>query len=347
MVDVQPRQPRRTTRLRPVGDGELRLHHRLVHGYRRAYRMAGQGPALVLIHGIGDSSATWAELIPDLARTHTVIAPDLLGHGESDKPRADYSVAAYANGVRDLLGTLDIESATLVGHSLGGGVAMQFAYQFPERTERLILVSAGGVGGEVNPFLRAVSLPGAHLMLSALRLPGMRVNVGLFLRLMRVLDADLAQDAPELLHLVDALPDATSRSAFVRTLRAVVDWRGQAVTMLDRCYLTEGMPTMLLWGDRDSVVPVRHAHGAHAAMPGSRLEIFEGAGHFPFHSDPARFLALVQEFTATTSAADWSRERWRELLRAGRPGTAAGQPDSVRNRSVERDLREASERSAT
>ncbi|MFF2363253.1 alpha/beta fold hydrolase [Streptomyces sp. NPDC058122] len=347
MVDVQPRQSRRTARLRSVGDGELRLRHRLVHGYRRAYRMAGQGPALVLIHGIGDSSATWAELIPDLARTHTVIAPDLLGHGASDKPRADYSVAAYANGVRDLLATLDIESATLVGHSLGGGVAMQFAYQFPERTERLILVSAGGVGGEVNPVLRAVSLPGAHLMLSLLRLPGMRLQVGLFLRLMRLLDADLAQDAPELVHLVDALPDATSRSAFVRTLRAVVDWRGQAVTMLDRCYLTEGMPTMLLWGDRDSVVPVRHAHGAHAAMPGSRLEIFEGAGHFPFHSDPARFLALVEEFTTTTSPADWSRERWRELLRAGRPGTAAGQPDSVRNRSLERDLREASERSAT
>ncbi|MGW2783785.1 alpha/beta fold hydrolase [Streptomyces populi] len=347
MVDVQPRQPRRTPRLRSVGDGELSLRHRVVHGYRRAYRMAGEGPALVLIHGIGDSSATWAELIPDLARTHTVIAPDLLGHGASDRPRADYSVAAYANGVRDLLGTLDIESATLVGHSLGGGVAMQFAYQFPERTERLILVSSGGVGGEVNPVLRAVSLPGAQLLLSALRLPGMRLQVGLFLSLMRMIDADLARDAPELLNLVDALPDATSRSAFTRTLRAVVDWRGQAVTMLDRCYLTEGMPTMLLWGSRDSVVPVRHAHGAHEAMPGSRLEIFEGAGHFPFHSDPARFLALVEEFTATTAPADWSREKWRELLRAGRPGTAAGQPDTVRSRAVERELREASERSAT
>ncbi|MFI0959809.1 alpha/beta fold hydrolase [Streptomyces sp. NPDC021080] len=347
MVDVQPRQPRRTPRLRSVGDGELRLQHRVVHGYRRAYRMAGEGPALVLIHGIGDSSATWADLIPDLARTHTVIAPDLLGHGASDKPRADYSVAAYANGVRDLLATLDIESATLVGHSLGGGVAMQFAYQFPERTDRLILVSAGGVGGEVNPVLRAVSLPGAHLLLSLLRLPGMRVHVGLFLRLMRLLDTDLAQDAPELVNLVDALPDATSRSAFIRTLRAVVDWRGQAVTMLDRCYLTEGMPTMLLWGDRDSVVPVRHAYGAHEAMPGSRLEIFEGAGHFPFHSDPARFLALVEEFTATTGPADWSRETWRQLLRAGRPGTAAGQPDTARSRAAERDLREASERSAT
>ncbi|MEV7979055.1 alpha/beta fold hydrolase [Streptomyces sp. NPDC086519] len=335
-----PSRPRRTARLRPVGDGELVPRHRVVHGYRRAYRIAGDGPALVLIHGIGDSSATWAKLIPDLARTHTVIAPDLLGHGESDKPRADYSVAAYANGVRDLLTALGIESATLVGHSLGGGVAMQFAYQFPERTERLILVSAGGVGREVNPVLRLVSLPGAHLLLSALRLPGMRLQVGLAVRLLRLLDTGLGQDAPELLTLVDALPDETSRNAFIRTLRAVVDWRGQVVTMLDRCYLTEGMPTMLLWGDRDSVVPVRHAHRAREAMPGARLEIFEGAGHFPFHADPARFVALVRDFTAATPAADWSREHWRALLLDGRPDTGHGA-------AARRDLREASERSAT
>lgn len=250
MEDVPGGHARRVPGLRSVGEGEPRTRHRIVHGYRRAYRLAGQGPVLVLIHGIGDSSATWAELIPDLARTHTVLAPDLLGHGASDKPRADYSVAAYANGIRDLLTTLGIESATLVGHSLGGGVAMQFAYQFPERTERLILVSAGGVGREVNPVLRAASLPGAHLMLSALRLPGMRLNLGLFAHLMRLLDTDLGQDTAELLTLVDALPNATSRSAFIRTLRAVVDWRGQAVTMLDRCYLTEGMPTLLIWGDR-------------------------------------------------------------------------------------------------
>lgn len=337
----------RTARLRPVGDGELRLHHRVVHGYRRAYRMAGEGPALVLIHGIGDSSTTWADVIPDLARRHTVVAPDLLGHGASDKPRADYSVAAYANGVRDLLTTLGIESATLVGHSLGGGVAMQFAYQFPERTERLILVSAGGVGREVNPVLRAVTLPGAHLALSLLQLPGMRLQVGLAAHLMRLLDTDLGQDASELLGVVDALPDATSRSAFIRTLRAVVDWRGQVVTMLDRCYLTEGMPTMLIWGDRDSVVPVRHAYGAHEAMPGSRLEIFEGAGHFPFHADPARFLALVEDFTHVTSPADWSREHWRGLLVEGRPGRTPDHPDRAVNRALEREFREASERSAT
>jgi pimeloyl-ACP methyl ester carboxylesterase len=339
--DVPVRRPARAARLRSVGAGELELQYRVVHGYRRAFRMAGQGPALVLIHGIGDSSATWTDLIPDLARTHTVIAPDLLGHGASDKPRADYSVAAYANGVRDLLTTLGIESATLLGHSLGGGVAMQFAYQFPERTERLVLVSAGGVGREVNPVLRLVSLPGSHLALSALRLPGMRLQVGLTVGLLRLLDTDLGRDAPELLTLVDALPDETARNAFIRTLRAVVDWRGQVVTMLDRCYLTEGMPTMLLWGDRDSVVPVRHAYGAHEAMPGSRLEIFEGAGHFPFHTDPARFLTLVEEFTGTTTPAHWSREHWRDLLCEGRPGVTA------QGGATERDLREASERSAT
>ncbi|MFJ3417379.1 MULTISPECIES: alpha/beta hydrolase [unclassified Streptomyces] len=340
MEDVPVRRPARA-RLRSVGAGELALQYRVVHGYRRAFRMAGKGPVLVLIHGIGDSSATWTDLIPDLARTHTVIAPDLLGHGASDKPRADYSVAAYANGVRDLLTTLGIESATLLGHSLGGGVAMQFAYQFPERTERLVLVSAGGVGREVNPVLRLVTLPGAHLALSALRLPGMRLQVGLTVGLLRLLDTDLGRDAPELLTLVDALPDETARNAFIRTLRAVVDWRGQVVTMLDRCYLTEGMPTMLLWGDRDSVVPVRHAYGAHEAMPGSRLEIFEGAGHFPFHTDPARFLSLVAEFTATTTPAHWSREHWRDLLCEGRPGVTA------EGGARERDLREASERSAT
>lgn len=313
-----PQIPDRS-RLRTVVEDETQLRHHVVHGYRRAYRIAGEGPAILLIHGIGDSSATWVDLIPGLARRYTVVAPDLLGHGDSDKPRADYSVATYANGMRDLLGVLGIDRATLVGHSLGGGVAMQFAYQFPERTERLVLVSAGGVGPEVNPVLRAVSLPGADLLLSMLALPGMRRGTGLFAELMRRLDTDLGQDAPELLNMVDALPNATSRSAFIRTLRAVVDWRGQVVTMLDRCYLTQGMPTLLLWGSRDSVAPVKHAYGAHAAMPGSRLEIFDGAGHFPYHSDPARFLALVEEFIETTCPADWSTERWRELLRAGRP----------------------------
>ncbi len=303
----------------------VELHRRVVHGYRRAFRVAGAGPPLVLLHGIGDSSVTWEPVLTDLARNHLVIAPDLLGHGDSDKPRADYSVAGFANGVRDLLGVLGVNRVTLVGHSLGGGVAMQFAYQFPERTERLVLVGSGGAGPEVNPALRLLTLPGAQAALSLLRMPTARWQMRAVVAGLRLLDTALGQDAPDLLRAVDALPDATSRAAFIRSLRAVVDWRGQVITMLDRCYLAAGMPTMLVWGSRDAVVPVEHAHRTHAAMPGSRLEIFDGAGHFPFHTDPERFVTLLEDFLTSTRPATWSVEQWRQQLRAGRPPEVPGQ----------------------
>ncbi|MEU3529456.1 alpha/beta hydrolase [Streptomyces sp. NPDC038707] len=311
----------------PRGAG-IRLRHRTVHGHRRAFRMAGKGDAVLLIHGIGDSSDTWRDVMPGLARSHRVIAPDLLGHGHSDKPRADYSLAAYANGMRDLLSVLGVERATIVGHSLGGAVAMQFAYQFPERCERLVLVGTGGVSRHVTPLLRAASLPGAELVLQMLRLPTMRWQVGAAVKVMQWLGTDLAVDAPDLLRVVDALPDATSRNAFVRTLRAVVDWRGQVGTMLDRCYLAQGMPTMLVWGGRDRVVPALHAGLGHVSMPGSRLEIFEEAGHFPFRSDPDRFLSVLRDFITTTQPAGFSPEQWREMLRNRRPAPRRpGLPD--------------------
>ncbi|MER5548732.1 alpha/beta fold hydrolase [Streptomyces sp. NPDC001118] len=299
--------------------GTIRLRHRTVHGYRRAFRMAGKGDAVLLIHGIGDSSDTWRDIMPGLAKHYRVIAPDLLGHGHSDKPRADYSLAAYANGMRDLLSVLGVERATIVGHSLGGAVAMQFAYQFPERCERLVLVCTGGIGRQVTPLLRAASLPGAEVAMQMLRLPTMRRQVGAWVQVLKWLRSDLAVDAPDLLRVVDALPDATSRNAFVRTLRAVVDWRGQVGTMLDRCYLARGMPTMLLWGGRDQVLPALHGGLGHVQMPGSRLEIFEHSGHFPFRTEPDRFLTSVRDFIDSTEPASFSPEEWREMLRNRRP----------------------------
>jgi pimeloyl-ACP methyl ester carboxylesterase len=317
-------------RLRSVGapgEREPLLRFRTLHGYRRAYRIAGQGPAVLLLHGIGDSSRTWLDLIPRLARDHTVIAPDLLGHGASDKPRADYSVAAYANGMRDLLGVLDIDRVTVLGHSLGGGVAMQFAYQFPDRTERLVLVSSGGVSREVNPVLRALSLPGAEIALQSLGLPFVRAQLGLLPRVARLRGGSLEGDARDLLRIIDGFPDPTARAAFARTLRSAVDWRGQVITMMDRCYLAAGMPTLIVWGDRDPVVPVRHARLAHDAMPGSRMEIFSGAGHFPFHTDPDRFLHVLRHFLRTTAPSTWSADQWRRTLRRGPVDTPVAEVD--------------------
>ncbi|AKN17521.1 alpha/beta fold hydrolase [Mycobacterium haemophilum] len=295
------------------------LRFRTIHGYKRAYRIAGSGPALLLIHGIGDNSTTWTPVHAKLAQRFTVIAPDLLGHGQSDKPRADYSVAAYANGMRDLLSVLGIERVTLVGHSLGGGVAMQFAYQFPQLVDRLILVSTGGVTKDVHFVFRWASLPMGSEALALLRLPLVLPAVQLAGRVlgMAVGTTGLGRELPNVLRILDDLPEPTASSAFGRTLRAVVDWRGQIVTMLDRCYLTQAIPAQIIWGAHDAVVPVRHAWMAHAAMPGSRLEIFEDAGHFPFHDDPCRFIDVIQRFVDTTEPAKYDQAALRELLRTG------------------------------
>jgi pimeloyl-ACP methyl ester carboxylesterase len=296
---------------------EPRLRYVTVHGYRRAYRSAGTGPVLLLVHGIGDSSESWMPVMAALARHHTVIAPDLLGHGASDKPRADYAVAAYANGMRDLLDVLGIDAATLVGHSLGGGVAAQFAYQFPERCERLVLVASGGAGRDVSPLLRLASAPLADVFLAPFRWPLAQPLVRTALAVLGRLDDDLGRDRAHVSRILAGLPDGAARAVFTRTLRSVVDWRGQVVTLLDRCYLVDAVPALVVWGDRDGVIPVHHGRQAHEALPASRLEIFAGAGHFPHHDDPDRFVALMREFVATTEPARHDRDAWRERLRKG------------------------------
>lgn len=309
----------RKPKLRTVRESTPTLQFRTIHGYRRAFRICGSGPAILLIHGIGDNSTTWHNVQTALAQRFTVIAPDLLGHGQSDKPRADYSVAAYANGMRDLLSVLDIDHVTVVGHSLGGGVAMQFAYQFPQLVDRLVLVGSGGVTKDVNIALRIASMPMGSEALALLRLPLVLPALQVAGRVGGALfgSTGVGRDLPDVLRVLNDLPEPTASSAFARTLRAVVDWRGQVVTMLDRCYLTESVPVQLVWGSKDSVIPVSHAHLAHSAMPGSELEIFEGSGHFPFHDDADRFVSIVEDFIDSTQPAPYDQDLLRDLLRSG------------------------------
>lgn len=308
-------------------EGELGLRHVVLHGYRRAFRMAGSGPVLLFIHGIGDSSATWLHVLPTLAEHFTVIAPDMLGHGGSDKPRADYSVAGYACGMRDLLTVLDVDRATVIGHSLGGGVAIQFAYQFPERCERLVLVGSGGIGKYVHPLLRLACLPGADLVISLATTPPALLATSLITPLIHGIGGlGLGSDLRYALERFRSLYDDTSRRAFLRTLRSAVDWRGQTASMLDRSYLLLGTPTLLVWGDRDRVVSTEHADLAHAAMPHSRLEIFTGAGHFPHQADPERFVALLADFHARTAAAEHDHNLWRTMLCTGQLDLSQREP---------------------
>ncbi len=309
-------------------EGPFSIQYRTIHGYRRAYVKAGQGPAILLIHGIGDSSDTWRPVVEQLAEDHTVIAPDLLGHGRSEKPRADYSIAAYANGMRDLLSVLDIDRVTVVGHSLGGGVAAQFAYQFPERCERLVLVGSGGVGRTVSPLLRLAAVPGVEFLMPLFGWQPIRFASRVTFATLRFLDTALGRDAEEVLAVFDALPNTLARTAILRTLRSGVDWRGQVITMLDRAYLAEGMPTKIIWGRRDAIIPLGHGKLVNASMPGSDLEIFDEAGHFPHHTDPERFVTIVRDFVASTAPATYDPSDWRDRLRRGKPVNEADASES-------------------
>jgi pimeloyl-ACP methyl ester carboxylesterase len=269
-----------------------------IHGHRIRYRIAGEGDPIVLVHGMAGSSETWEPVIPRLAETARVIAPDLLGHGSSAKPQGDYSLGALASHLRDLLVAVGIERATIVGHSLGGGIAMQFAYQFPERCERLVLVSSGGLGVDVNALLRLLSVPGSEYMLSLLCADPFARGGGAVASWLDRLPQ--TRRLASVVRMYVSLNDADTRAAFLLTLRAVIDPRGQRVSAADRLYLAAHMPTLIVWGGRDPIIPVSHAHAAHLAMPGSVLEVFERAGHFPHQHDPERFADVVSNFIAST-----------------------------------------------
>jgi pimeloyl-ACP methyl ester carboxylesterase len=302
-----------------VVDSRFEVQYLTIHGHRRAFVKAGQGPVVLLLHGLGCDHTTWEPVIDSLSRRYTVIAPDLLGHGLSDKPRADYSVGGYANGMRDLLTCLGIDRATVLGHSFGGGVAMQFAYQFPERTERLVLVASGGLGPEVSPIIRAITTPGFHPVMGALTLPGVRHVGKAGLRSLAKLPSRHTRDLDEVAEIYESFKDPAARHAIRHVVRAVVDWRGQIVTMSDRAYLTQLMPMAVLWGADDQVIPVAHAERAARLAPDARVEVIPNAGHFPHKDHPQRFAKIVHEFIRSTQPAAYSRARFRSLLRAGRP----------------------------
>jgi pimeloyl-ACP methyl ester carboxylesterase len=286
------------------------------------FNIAGQGPPVVLIHGVAGRAGQWDQTMVQLAADHTVIAPDLLGHGESAKPRGDYSLGAFASGVRDLLIGLDIEAATVVGHSLGGGIAMQFAYQFPERCQRLVLVSSGGLGQDVHPVLRAATLPGSELVLPLIAHEKLLEIASLVPRALGKIGLRTGPDIAEMARGYASLSNAEGRAAFIHTVRAVIDPMGQRVNATDRIYLASKMPTLIVWGRRDRIIPVEHAEPAHQGMPGSRLELFDGVGHFPHLEDPLRFARTLGHFFADTEPAQLDTGEMRELVLERDPETA-------------------------
>jgi pimeloyl-ACP methyl ester carboxylesterase len=273
-----------------------------IHGDRIAVRDEGEGEALLLIHGMAGSSQTWRAILPLLAKKYRVIAPDLLGHGQSSKPRTDYSLGAFAVGLRDLLDELKVESATVVGHSLGGGIAMQFVYQHPDYCRRLVLISSGGLGPEVGLILRLLAAPGAELIMPVIA-PSPVLRAG---NSVRSWLSSLGLRSPrgaEIWNAYSSFSDRQTRDAFLRTLRSVVDYRGQSVSALNRLTLRDGLPALAIWGEQDTIIPVGHAYSALKARPDYRLEVLADVGHFAQVEAPVKVAELIDDFISTTPAA--------------------------------------------
>ncbi|MGN6372365.1 MAG: alpha/beta fold hydrolase [Solirubrobacteraceae bacterium] len=295
-----------------------------LHGHRAIYHMVGSGPPVVLIHGMLNSSRHWRSVALRLAERHTVIAPDLIGHGDSATPRGDYSLGAHASSIRDLLAVLGVERATIVGHSLGGGVAMQFFYQFPQRTERLVLISSGGLGHEVSPLLRTASLPGASLLAS----------LATHRRLLATLDAAgerlsavgwrRAVYLQAIVRALRPLEQPGARKAFLHTLRSVIDVHGQRVNASDRLYLLEDMPTLIVWGERDHTIPLAHGRAAHQAAPGARFQSLPNVAHFPHLEHPQALADVLLDFIGSTDPARIEDGQWGDLVSPRAPRTRHG-----------------------
>ena len=297
-----------------------------LHGHQVVYRIAGDGPPVVLVHGMVNASRHWAAVAERLAERHLVIAPDLIGHGDSATPRGDYSLGAHAAVIRDLLSALGIERATMVGHSLGGGVAMVYFWQFPERVERLALVSSGGLGDEVSPLLRSAALPGARALISLATHRLVTGNLDRAGVALRERGSWVGAQLQAVARALRPLESAGQREAFVQTLRAVIDRHGQRVSATDRLYLLRDMPTLIAWGERDRTIPVEHGIAAHRAIPGSRFVTIPGAAHFPHIERPDELAAALEDFIAATEPARYDEAMLEALLRgrsAARPRSAA------------------------
>lgn len=281
----------------------LRTQTVVLHGHTLSYLDSGEGPAVLFVHGLLGSHENWAHLIDKLDETHRVIVPDLFGHGASAKTVPDFSLAAHAAHLRDLLDRLGIDRVTLVGHSLGGGISLEFCYLFRERVSRLVLVASGGLGREVHPVLRSATLPLADYVLPVLASPRVRGGAEALGHVMSRFGIRAHHDIDTAWQGFASLSDAESRRAFLATTRAVMDPGGQSLSAQELLPELDGLPTLVVWGARDLVIPVAHADRAREMIPGARVEIFPTAGHFPHLGEPDRFAEVLLDFMATTHPA--------------------------------------------
>ena len=280
-----------------MGKDMSTAHRRRVtlHGREVAYTdYPGKGPALLMLHGVGSSSEGWDESAALLASSGSrVICVDLPGHGDSSRERGDYSLGALASTVRDLIDQLNLGPVILVGHSLGGGISLQFLYQYPSHVRGLVLVSSGGLGREANWALRLASLPGSGVVIGAAVNKRTLAAYNSAHRAMRKALRRGEEAREHALERFGWLAESDRRHTFLSTLRSVVDVSGQRVSALEKLHLSRSLPVLIIWGRKDAIIPVSHGELAHSMLEHSEFVVFDDAAHEPHRTDPERFATTI------------------------------------------------------
>ena len=264
----------------------------------------GDSAPVFMLHGVGASHTTWNE-VPALLAAVGIgsVAIDLPGHGASSKGEGEYTIESFAESAIAVLDELGIDRVHLVGHSLGGGVSLQLVHRWPQRFVSLTLASSGGLGSRVGRPLRAISLPGADLVLRGIsdrRAVAGATWIGQRLNRLGV-ESVLVREGT--LDSLSGYADEGQRHAFLTTLRHVVDHRGQRANGLEALVGLDASRVLITWGARDGVLPIAHGERAHALLPGSRFEVFSESGHLPHQDDPGRFAVAVADLVRTVGDA--------------------------------------------
>jgi len=298
-----------------------------VHGRPVAVRVLGEesAPVVALVHGIASDADSWGSVPEWLAERAgvRVVVPELFAAGGSVSGNQDFSLGSYAAGLRDVLFALGHERATVIGHSLGGGVAMQYTYLFPHLVERLGLISSGGLGRGVSPVLTAATLPGAELVVPLLATARVRRAGSMLLRVCdavaRFIPGASTTELREVGRGIGAFADPHVRLAFLSTVRHVLDVKGQRISARDRLPYAADVPVLFVHGARDTIIPERHSARAHSEVPGSRYEVMPNVGHFPHLEQPALFVSTLLQWMVETEPAQLTEAMFRERLRGALP----------------------------
>jgi 4,5:9,10-diseco-3-hydroxy-5,9,17-trioxoandrosta-1(10),2-diene-4-oate hydrolase len=260
----------------------------------RYWTLGDEGPPVLLIHGIGASMESWAANVGPLAEAHRVYALDLVGAGYTDKPEAPYSLSYLAQFVADFMETMDLTRASVVGHSLGGGAALKLALEHAEKVESLVLVASAGLGREGHIFFKLASLP---LVGELLIRPTSREGVAQSLETFYTDPSMVTEERVDLSY--DLLSQPGYQRAYLSMVRSLATVFGARKSVIRSIvdHLDEiKAPTLVVWGEEDNILPVKHAHVAAEGIPDARLHIFEDCGHMVPEEKPEAFNDLLTAF---------------------------------------------------